>query len=61
MAFGLRSECNIASKKPLHFTVMSVTVVTLPMSMGFLHDGPYPELSGRHFIVRLPSPKERLR
>lgn len=40
-------------REPLHFTVMSVTIVTLPISMGFSRDGPYPSPRDRHTIVTL--------
>jgi hypothetical protein len=32
-------------RQPLRFIVMSVTVVSLPVSMGFLRDAPYLEPS----------------
>jgi hypothetical protein len=38
-------------RKALHFTVTTVTVVTLPVSMGFLYDGPYVDPHDRHSIV----------
>ena len=35
-----RRECRTASREPLHFIVTTVTVVTLPISRGFLRDSP---------------------
>jgi hypothetical protein len=36
----LRGEGRIAFREPLQFIVITVTVVTMPMSMRFLRDGP---------------------
>jgi hypothetical protein len=36
----LRRERCTAFREPLHFIVITVTVVTLPMSKGFLRDDP---------------------
>jgi hypothetical protein len=49
MTFGLRRECRTAFRKRSYFIVITVTIVTLPMSMGFLRDA----LNGcdRHFVV----------
>lgn len=41
----VRSDCHTAFRKPVHFIVMTVTVVIRPLSTEFLRDGrspPYP-------------------
>jgi hypothetical protein len=43
MTFGLRRERRTAFRKRLHFIVITVTIVTLPVSMTFYRDGPFAE------------------
>jgi hypothetical protein len=38
---GLWKVSHTAIRKKLYFIVITVTTVILPISIGFLHDGPY--------------------
>ena len=55
---SVRADCHTAFRKGLYFIVITVTVVTLPVDIGFLLRGPTRKPGDCHTIVTVTVTEE---